>query len=145
MDCRSTTTCTTGVASSNGTQQTTMSQLTQTSSGGWSDCSEPGTHNQMTYRVHKRALHANKRSFNARDQHEPAYLKDGVPNIGFPECERMATNYRDEFGHMPLGAGGLPREAYASVFQNQSLPFVDEFLEVHQKSRRVKLLAWCGR
>jgi hypothetical protein len=133
LDARSVTTCTS--MGSSMTQGTNFSQLTRTSTN-CSDCSEPGTHNQMIYRVHKRALAANKRSFNAKDQHAPAYLKEGIPNIGFPECERMATNYRDQFGHKPLGAGGLPREAYASVFQNQSLPFVDEFLEVAPKEQK---------
>lgn len=133
MDAQSVTTCTTGASSM--TQGTSFSQLTRTSTN-CSDCSEPGTHNQMIYRVHKRALAANKRSFNAKDQHAPAYLKDGVPNIGFPECERMATAYRDNFGHKPLGGGVLPKEAYASVFRDQSLPFVDEFLEVAPKEQK---------
>jgi len=128
MDCQSTTTATTNASSM--TQMTTLSQMTRTSSGGLSDCSEPGTHNQMIYRVHKRALAANKRTFNAKDQHAPAYLKDGIPNIGFPECERMATQYRDQYGYSGgVGGNSLPRAAYASVFNEDKLPFVDEFLE----------------
>jgi len=133
LDAQSTTTATTGGSSA--TQLTTLSQMTRTSCSS-SDCSEPGTHNQMIYRLHKRALAANKRTFGARDQHEPGYLKDGIPNIGFPECERMATNYRDQFGHKPLGGGRLPREAYASVFQEQNLPFVDQFLDTAPKGEK---------
>lgn len=133
MDAQSVTTCTTGYSQT--TEGTSFSQMTRTSSG-ISDYSEPGTHNQMVYRVHKRAMAANKRTFNSKDQHAPAYLRDGVPNIGFPECERMATNYRDEFGHKPLGGDALPKEAYASVFQDQSLPFVDQFLEVAPKDQQ---------
>jgi len=134
MDAQSTTTCTTGASSM--TQLTSLSQLTRTSSGGWSDCSEPGTHNQMIYRVHKRALAANKRTFNARDQHAPAYLKDGIPTIGFPECERMATNYRDQFGHKPLGSGTIPKESYSSVFNQEKLPFVEQFLEAAPQDQK---------
>merc|ERR1719161_847912 len=125
MDAQSTTTCTTGASQT--TEGTAFSQLTRTSTN-CSDCSEPGTHNAMIYRIHKRALAANKRSFNAKDQHAPAYLKDGIPNIGFPECERMATNYRDNFGHKPLGGGEIHHNAYKSVFKDDKMPFVDEFL-----------------
>merc|ERR1719359_1998462 len=134
LDDQSTSTITTGASSMS--ELTTMSQMTRTSSGGLSDCSEPGTHNQMIYRIHKRALAANKRSFNARDQHEPAYLKDGVPNIGFPECERMATAYRDQFGFKPIGSGDIPRESYASVFNQEKLPFVSEFLETAPQQQK---------
>jgi hypothetical protein len=137
LDARSVTTCTSGASFS--TQQTTLSQMTRTSSGGWSEYSDPGTHNQMIYRVHKRALAANKRNFMARDQHEPAYLKDGVPTIGFPECERMATQYRDNYGHKPLGNGGIPRESYASVFKEEKLPFVDQFLEAAPKEEKAQV------
>lgn len=133
MDAQSTTSQSTGASSM--TEGTNFSQLTRTSTN-CSDCSEPGTHNNMIFRIHKRALAANKRTFNAKDQHAPAYLKDGVPNIGFPECERMQTAYRDQFGHKPLGADVVPREAYSSVFQNQSLPFVDEFLGVAPKDQQ---------
>jgi len=133
MDAQSNATCTTGYSQT--TEGTSFSQMTRTSEGN-SDYSEPGTHNQMVYRVHKRALAANKRSFNAKDQHAPAYLRDGVPNIGFPECERMATQFRDAYGHKPLGGDSMPREAYASVFQDQSLPFVDQFLEVAPKDQQ---------
>lgn len=133
MECMSNTTLTTNASSM--TEMTSLSQMTRTSSG-CSDYSDPGTTNQMIYRVHKRALAANKRSFNAKDQHKPAYLKDGIPNIGFPECERMATQFRDAYGHKPIGGDGVPKEAYASVFRDQSLPYVAEFLDIAPKEEK---------
>jgi hypothetical protein len=122
-------------ATTSATQLTTLSQMTRTSASA-SECSEPGTHNQMIYRVHKRALGANRRTFNAIRQDRPAYLEDGVPNIGFPECERMATAYRDEFGHKPLGGGEIHKNAYASVFQEDKLPLVEQFLESAPKDQK---------
>lgn len=134
LDAQSTTTITT--EASTATQSTTLSQMTRTTASGMSDCSEPGTHNQMIYRWHKRALKASQRRFDAKDQHAPAYLKDGVPNIGFPECERMATNYRDNFGHKPLGGGEIHQNAYRSVFNDDKIPLVEEFLESANKDEK---------
>jgi hypothetical protein len=134
LDAMSTTTYTT--QGSTATQETSLSQMTRTTASGMSDCSEPGTHNQMIYRWHKRAFAASKRRFDAKDQHAPAYLKDGVPNIGFPECERMATNYRDVFGHKPLGGGEIHQNAYKSVFNEDRLPYVEQFLDTAPKEQK---------
>merc|ERR1719183_821335 len=90
----------------------------------------------MIYRIHKRALAANQRTHGTKDQHEPSYLKDGVPNSGFPECERMATQFRDAFGHKPLGGGEIPKEAYGSVFQADKMPFVENYLGVASKEEK---------
>lgn len=135
LDAQSTTTYTTQ-ASSQATQMTTLSEMTRTTASGMSDCSEPGTHNQMIYRWHRRAYAAGKRMFDPKDQHAPAYLKDGIPNIGFPECERMATNYRDCFGHKPLGNGEIHQKAYGSVFREDKLPFVEQFLDTAPKNEK---------
>merc|ERR1719454_970398 len=48
LDAQSTTTYTTEASSA--TRQTTLSEMTRTTASGMSDCSEPGTHNQMIYR-----------------------------------------------------------------------------------------------
>jgi hypothetical protein len=137
LDGQSISTSTTGGASSS--QFTSLSQMTATSSGGLSMCSEPGTTNQAVYRIHKRALAANYRAHGTKDHHEPAYLKDGVPNSGFPECERMATQFRDAYGHKPLGGGEVHKGAYGSVFKEDKLPFVEKFLDNAPKEHKEQM------
>jgi hypothetical protein len=137
LDAQSMRTSTTGASGS--TLMTTFSQLTATSSGGLSLCSEPGTTAQAHFRTHKRALAANYRSFGTRDQHDAAYLKDGVPNSCFPECERMATQFRDAYGHKPLGGGEVHVNAYKSVFKENKIPFVEKFLEVAPKEQKEQM------
>lgn len=137
LDAQSMRTSTTGASGS--TQFTSISQMTATSSGGVSLCSEPGTTNQAVFRHHKRALAANYRSHGTRDQHDAAYLKDGVPNSGFPECERMATQFRDAYGHKPLGDGEVHQNAYKSVFNENRVPFVEKFLAVAPKEQKEQM------
>jgi hypothetical protein len=136
MDAQSITTDTTGGSST--TRFTSISQMTATS-GSLSMCSDPGTTYQDVYRIHKRALMANYRTHGTKDHHEPAYLKNGIPNSGFPECERMATQFRDAYGHKPLGAGEIPKNAYSSVFKEDKLPFVESFLQVAPKEEKEQL------
>lgn len=132
MDAQSMSSSTTGAASS--AQFTTLSQMTRTSSGGISLCSEPGTTNMMLYRHHKRALAANSRR-DAVDHHAPGYLKDGIPTIGFPESERMQTAFRDAYGVKPL-AEHITKEMYSNVFKGDMEPFVEKFVETAPKEHR---------
>jgi len=114
---------TTGTTSAS--RLTSFTQLTQTSSGSF--CSEPGTTNQAAYRIHRRAAAANRQAGIA-DQHNAGYLKDGIPNYGFPEYERMQSTFKEAFGYRPLGEN-VSKGMYESVFQNGHHPFVEKFLE----------------
>lgn len=132
LDAQSISSSTTGAISS--AQFTTLSQMTRTSSGGFSLCSEPGTMNQAAYRHHKRALAANGRGHGV-DHHAPGYLKDGIPTIGFPEQERMMTQFRDAYGTKPL-AENITKTMYENVFKGDQLPFVDKYVESAPKEHR---------
>mmetsp|Transcript_7073 Transcript_7073/g.17536 ORF Transcript_7073/g.17536 Transcript_7073/m.17536 type:complete len:423 (+) Transcript_7073:105-1373(+) len=110
------------------TQLTRFSDLTKTSDGGSSLCSEPGTTNQLAYRIHKRARAANRRKGQAGDQHSAGNMPDGIPNIGFPDCERFTTQFKDAFGEAKQSAQVHPN-MYQSVLQSNSHPFVTRFLE----------------
>mmetsp|Transcript_107336 Transcript_107336/g.308912 ORF Transcript_107336/g.308912 Transcript_107336/m.308912 type:complete len:433 (-) Transcript_107336:187-1485(-) len=116
-------------ATTQSSQGTRFSQLTMTSDGGSSICSEPGTTNQLAYRIHKRAAAANKRKFNAVSQHVAGALKDGIPNSGFPDCERMATQYKDAYGDAKSQGAHVTKQMYQSVLQDNSHPFVEKFLD----------------
>jgi len=132
MDAQSMSSSTTGGVSS--AQFTSLSQMTRTSSGGVSLCSEPCTTNQMLMRQHKRALFANGRG-GGYDHHSPGYLKDGIPTIGFPESERMQTAFRDAYGVKPL-AEHITKEMYSNIFKGEMEPFVEKFVENAPKEHR---------
>jgi len=106
-------------------QGTRFSDLTLTSLAS-SSCSEPGTMHQSQFRHHKRAFACNRNNWSAPNN-QTANLKDGVPNFGFPECERMTTAFRDQFGTRPVGVN-ITKPMYASVFQDNQHPFVEKFL-----------------
>mmetsp|Transcript_94 Transcript_94/g.239 ORF Transcript_94/g.239 Transcript_94/m.239 type:complete len:449 (+) Transcript_94:54-1400(+) len=110
-------------------QATRFSQLTMTSIGGSSICSEPGTTHHMQFRQHRRAFALNKNNWAAADPHHSGALKDGVPNIGFPTCERMHTNFQDNYGSANPPGNHITKQMYASVFQGDQHPFVSRFLE----------------
>jgi hypothetical protein len=115
-------------ATSAGTQMTTLSQKTKTSSGGPSICSEPGTTAQAAYRVHRRGIACNRKTWNAGNPFDAGALKDGIPGFGFPDSERFHTMFGDTYGHSPIGEQIQPA-MYQSVFQNSQHPFVAKFLD----------------
>lgn len=116
-------------ASSRNSRLSRFSDLTRTSDGGSSICSEPGTTNQLAYRVHKRALAANKRKFCSFDQHSAGALKDGIPNIGFPDSERHVTQQKEAYGDPQSEGANITKPMYQSVLRDNSHPFVQQFLD----------------
>eukprot|EP00747_Dinoflagellata_sp_TGD_P163824 gnl/TRDRNA2_/TRDRNA2_182937_c0_seq1.p1 gnl/TRDRNA2_/TRDRNA2_182937_c0~~gnl/TRDRNA2_/TRDRNA2_182937_c0_seq1.p1 ORF type:complete len:471 (-),score=71.41 gnl/TRDRNA2_/TRDRNA2_182937_c0_seq1:76-1437(-) len=119
-------------------QHTSLSQLTRTSDG--TVYSQPGTMNQLIFRHHKRAFTANipaKRNENV-DQSQAVYLKDGVPNIGFPDQARLKTSYKDTFGYRPLGEN-VNQAMYGPNIKNEQHPFVARFLENARPEQREQL------
>eukprot|EP00930_Biecheleria_cincta_P063552 TRINITY_DN4908_c0_g3_i1.p1 TRINITY_DN4908_c0_g3~~TRINITY_DN4908_c0_g3_i1.p1 ORF type:complete len:437 (+),score=79.81 TRINITY_DN4908_c0_g3_i1:26-1312(+) len=109
-------------------RQTRFSDLTMTSLGGSSMCSEPGTMHQTHFRAHKRAYAANKKCFVSVNQHEDGYLKGGVPNSNWPDSERLQTTFKDQFGSRPKGQN-ISQKMYENVLQNDKHEFVSRFLE----------------
>jgi hypothetical protein len=51
----------------------------------------------------------------------------------------MATQFRDAYGHKPLGDGKVHPNAYKSVFKENKIPFVEKFLEVAPKEQTQKV------
>mmetsp|Transcript_39209 Transcript_39209/g.92310 ORF Transcript_39209/g.92310 Transcript_39209/m.92310 type:complete len:453 (+) Transcript_39209:84-1442(+) len=118
-----------GTTATTASRQTSLSQLTKTSSGGTiSLCSEPCTMNQAVYRVHKRGYRANLLNQVNVAQHQAGCLKDGLPTVGFPESERMKTQFRDAFGTKQLGET-IVKGMYANMVKPEQHPFVEKFLE----------------
>merc|ERR1712107_235103 len=76
----------------------------------------------------KRALACNRNKWKAENPHSAGGMKDGIPNIGFPDCERFTTQFKEAFGDAKLSAGVHPK-MYHSVLQDNSHPFVAKFLE----------------
>jgi len=112
------------------TQMTRFSQLTATSSG--STCSEfcdAPTTNQSHFRYHKRGFALNQNRWKAPNPHEAGNLKDGIPTIGFPETERMMTQFKEAFGDVNLQGANITKEMYQSVLKSNSHPFVRQFLD----------------
>lgn len=121
--------CTSATGTTATSRYTSLSQMTATSSGGSrSICSEPGTTNQATYRVHRRAQKVNSMNFAYNDPSTAGNLKDGIPGRGFPEDERMHTSFRDCFGTMPKGCH-INRNMYASVFRDEAHPVLEKFIQ----------------
>jgi hypothetical protein len=106
-----------------------LSEVTKTSIASGSICSEPGTMHQAHYRFHRRAIHLGKVNFkDSNNPFEAGNLKDGVPNIGFPDRERMVTTFKREFGSRETNAN-ISKEMYGSVIQGNHHPFIEQFLE----------------
>lgn len=135
LEAQSVSSCTTGATDS--TRMTRFSQLTKTSSGGSSICSDPGTVNQMHYRWHKRAIGVNRNSWGAADQHNAAYLKDGIPTMGLPDSERMLSQFQREFGKGNFGEK-ITKEMYANILSADKHAFVDDFLKNAPPEQREK-------
>eukprot|EP00931_Biecheleriopsis_adriatica_P100524 TRINITY_DN75814_c0_g1_i1.p1 TRINITY_DN75814_c0_g1~~TRINITY_DN75814_c0_g1_i1.p1 ORF type:complete len:454 (+),score=89.85 TRINITY_DN75814_c0_g1_i1:63-1364(+) len=133
LDGQSVTTQTT--ASTATTRRTRFSDLTMTSLGGSSICSEPGTMHQMQFRNHKRAYAANKNNWTAMNQHEAGFLKDGVPNISWPDSERYQTSFKDQFGSPQLGRH-VTKKMYEHILKPEQHEFVNRFLETAQPEQR---------
>ncbi|CAE8627642.1 unnamed protein product, partial [Polarella glacialis] len=93
-------------------RRTRFSELTATSLGGSSICSEPGTMHQMQFKQHKRGFALNKNAWKPVNQHEAGALKDGVPNIGWPDSERLKTAFQDQFGTRVVGQN-ITKQMYA--------------------------------
>jgi len=106
-----------------------LSELTKTSIASNSICSEPGTTHQMQFRHHRRAFALGKVNFkDANNPFEAGNLKDGVPNIGWPDRERLMTNYKDNFGSRQENPN-ISKDMYASVIQSNQHPFIERFLD----------------
>eukprot|EP00440_Ansanella_granifera_P051236 gb/GFBE01055537.1/.p1 GENE.gb/GFBE01055537.1/~~gb/GFBE01055537.1/.p1 ORF type:complete len:434 (+),score=73.12 gb/GFBE01055537.1/:1-1302(+) len=116
-------------------RRTRFSDLTMTSLGGSSICSEPGTMHQMQFRGHKRAFAANKNNWKATNQHEAGFLKDGVPNISWPDSERLQTSFKDQFGSPPKGEN-ITKKLYENVLKGDQHEFVSRFLQTAPPEQR---------
>lgn len=116
-------------AATQSTQLTRFSDLTKTSSGGSSICSDPGTTNQLHFRHHKRAMAVNVNKWLAADQHTAGNLKDGIPNLGIPDCERMTSQYKETFGDARTSGPNITGNMYKSVLRSNAHPFVSQFLD----------------
>merc|ERR1719215_2452994 len=101
MDGQSVTTKTSAATSS--TRVTRFSQISRTSNGSSSLCSEPGTMNQLHFRQHKRGWALNQNQWKAANPHDATGLKDGIPSAGFPDCERLVTSFVDAYGESKMG------------------------------------------
>lgn len=118
------------------TQMTRFSQLTRTSDGGSSLCSEPGTTNQLAFRYHKRGMALNRNRWKAPDPFAAGNLKDGIPGVGFPESERMMTSFKEAFGDARHQGANITKEMYSSVIKSNSHPFVQHFVESADPSQK---------
>lgn len=117
---------TTGTTASSG--RTRFSQLTRTSSGNGSLGSAPGTTNQAAYRTHRRARAANRlANAGSSATYIAGNLKDGLGS-GFPEMDRMQTEFRNTYGSRPQ-EGTITKNMYSSVISGDAQPFVEQFLE----------------
>jgi len=116
-------------------RRTRFSDLSLTSYGGSSICSEPGTMQQSQFRQHKRAYACNKNNWTAINQHEAGYLKDGVPHYNWPDSERLQTSFQDQFGSRPLGQN-IHQNMYTNVLQGSQHEFVSRFLETAPPEQR---------
>lgn len=116
-------------------QRTRFSELTATSMGGSSICSEPGTMHQAQFRAHKRAFAINRNNWTAVNQHEASYLKDGVPHYGFPDSERMLTSFKAQFGSRGAGTTITPN-MYENLLKDGQGAFVSRFLETAPPEQR---------
>eukprot|EP00929_Paragymnodinium_shiwhaense_P007713 TRINITY_DN111624_c0_g1_i1.p1 TRINITY_DN111624_c0_g1~~TRINITY_DN111624_c0_g1_i1.p1 ORF type:complete len:421 (+),score=110.34 TRINITY_DN111624_c0_g1_i1:86-1348(+) len=137
LEAGSVTTATTGTTAA--TRLTSFTQKTKTSSGGPSICSEPGTMNQLHYRHHKRGIALNRWEWKASDPFAPANLKDGVPNFGFPDQERLQTSFGDAFGSRPVGEN-ITKAMYESVFTGGAQQFVDGYLAQAPPEKRQQMM-----
>mmetsp|Transcript_17760 Transcript_17760/g.41189 ORF Transcript_17760/g.41189 Transcript_17760/m.41189 type:complete len:460 (+) Transcript_17760:82-1461(+) len=127
MEAQSMASGTTGTTTAS--RQTSLSQLTKTSSGGTiSLCSEPCTMAQASYRIHKRAFQANRSNRANVLQQQAGCLKDGLPTSGFPESERMKTQFREAYGTKQLGET-IVKGMYANIVKPEQHPFVEKFLD----------------
>lgn len=107
-----------------------LSELTKTSMHSGSVCSEPGTMHQMQYRQHRRGFAINKPQQALQDPFEAGNLKDGVPNIGWPDKERLVTTMREQFANpREQPHANISKEMYSSVIQSNQHPFIEKFLD----------------
>lgn len=107
-----------------------LSELTKTSIASNSICSEPVTMHQMQFRHHRRAFALGKVNFkDANNPFDAGNLKDGVPNIGWPDRERLVTNYNDNFGNPGEEHKKPQKEMYSSVIRSNQHPFIERFLD----------------
>lgn len=133
--CEAQSMATSATGTTQASKYTSLSQMTATSSGGSrSICSELGTTNQNTYRVHRRARAANSLNFACNDP-SISNLKDGIPGTGFPEQDRMTTMFRESYGTRAKGCE-LNKNMYGSVFKNEAHPVVEKFIQNASKDQK---------
>jgi len=124
-------------ANTQSTQMTRFTALSCTSNGSSSICSDPGTTHQLQFRNHKRGVAVNRNKWKAVDQNLDGEMKDGVPNSGFPDVDRLATSFKDAFGVPEKSSSKhVPKEMFAQVLQKNSHPFVENFLEKAEAQQR---------
>lgn len=139
LDAGSVTTATTGTTATS--RFTSLTQKTKTSSGGPSICSEPGTMTQMHYRHHRRGLAVNRQDWEAPNQHEAGNMKDGIPNFGLPDAERMHTAYKEQFGHISApSSSAIQKAMYADVFKDGSHEFLDKYVAAAPPEKQAQFM-----
>lgn len=121
----------------NQTRQTTFSQMSRTSAGSGSVCSDPGTTNQAVFRQHKRALALNRANWAAADQNSACYLKDGL-GIGIPDEARHQTMAKEFFGSATIGAT-VPKGLYENVISENKQKQVEQWLESAPVDKKAQL------
>jgi len=91
--------------------------------------------NQALYRIHKRAFAVNRNDWMNGNQHSAGALKDGLPNYGFPDSERMQTSFKEHFGSRQL-AQNINKSMYENVLDSNQHQFVQRFLETAPQEQR---------
>lgn len=122
-------------ASSATSRRTRFSELTMTSLGGSSICSEPGTMHQSQFRHHRRAFALNKNHWTPMNQHEAGYLKDGIPHMGWPNSERLVTTFKDQFGSRAIERK-IGDKTFSNVLKEDQHQFISRFLETAPPEQR---------
>ncbi|CAE7472122.1 unnamed protein product [Symbiodinium sp. CCMP2592] len=116
------------------TKRTRFSDLSMTSLAT-SICSEPPTTFQVDFRPHKRAFALNQNDWKPVNQHEAGALRDGLPNMGLPDCERLQTTFEDQFGSA-AATRSLHKKMYEKVLNSDQHEFISRFLEAAPPQQR---------
>ncbi|CAE7482077.1 unnamed protein product [Symbiodinium sp. CCMP2456] len=116
------------------TKRTRFSDLSMTSLAT-SICSEPPTTFQVDFRPHKRAFALNQNDWKPVNQHEAGALRDGLPNMGLPDCERLQTTFEDQFGSA-AATRSLHKKMYEKVLNGDQHEFISRFLETAPPQQR---------
>ncbi|CAE7926804.1 unnamed protein product, partial [Symbiodinium necroappetens] len=116
------------------TKRTRFSDLSMTSLAT-SICSEPPTTFQVDFRPHKRAFALNQNDWKPVNQHEAGALRDGLPNMGLPDCERLQTTFEDQFGSA-AATRSQHKKMHEKVLNSDQHEFISRFLEAAPPQQR---------